>query len=890
MHGIISTTWVRAAFRKHIMSVSILKTKIHIPLPRPNLISRPRLLEKLNIGLNRKLTLISAPAGFGKTTLLSDWVQDCQVPVAWLSLDEGDNDINRFFGHFIAALHSIKRLEAAHIGETSLAALKSNQMKSETLLVTGLINDIDANLPPFVVILDDFHEIDAAQINEMLRFLVDNLPPNMHIFLASRADPSWSLSRLRIGDQLVEVRAEDLRFTLEEGQVFLNRKMDLHLSLDDVRALEARTEGWIAGLQMAALSMQGRHDKSDFIRSFSGSHHFVLDYLMEEVLKKQKDAIHKFLLKTSILERMTAPLCDAITDREDSHLILSQLETDNLFVIPLDDERRWYRYHHLFVDLLRKRLHQEHRYSVQSLHQRASAWYEENGLMVDAMTHTLKARDFERAAERIEQIGWATFTRGEMSKVLRWISELPQDILLSRPQLRILNAWALAKSGRLEEVEACLQGVDSKKMRGEVAAVRAYAAGVHGNLSQTVELTQIALALLPEAERAMRAIVTQNLGVAYHWGGDPIAATQTLTKAAELTRQAGQKFQTLTTLAILGRAHEIQGNLHMAAEIYQNAVELASEAEEQPVPFAGMAHVGMAGVLYEWNDLEGALEHALEGVRLSKLGGFVVYQVFGYAILAKIYEANRDHEQANEMLRKAEWLGQESEYDLVMALVAEMRVRMWMNQKNFQAANTWAQAHLTDSTENLDSAEEITQITVARVFAGQGKFKEALSLINQLLAPAQDARRMENVLKILTLQAVVCQGLHKLGRANSVLEQALSFAESEGYYRIFVDHGEPMGRLLRSALKQGVYPNYVARLLEQSEKGAEPAQALIDPLSDRETEVLRLIVAGLSNQEIAADLIIAESTVKTHINHIYGKLNVTSRAQAIAKAREFNLL
>ena len=814
----------------------------------------------------------------------------CQHPIAWISLDEGDNDIQRFYGHFVAALHTIPKLEDAHVGDTGLANLQSSQIPSKELLITSLINDIVENVPPFGIVLDDFHVIKASQVNEMLMFLVENLPTNMHIFLSSRADPSWSLARLRVEGQLIELRADELRFTSEESKVFLNKMMDLDLSLADVVALEAHTEGWIAGLQMAALSMQGRTDKSDFIRSFSGSHRFVLDYLMEEVLKQQTATIQEFLFKTSILERMTASLCDALMGRDDSRLVLAQLDNANLFLIPLDDERRWYRYHHLFADLLQQRLQQEQGYSVRNLHRQASDWYEKNGLITEAMKHTLKAKDFEQAAERIEQVGWAIFTRGEMATVIRWISALPQNILSSRPQLNVLYAWAMAKSGHLDEVETCLQGVDTQTMKGEVAAVRAYVAGVRGNLSQAVELAQIALAELPEENLPMRAIVTQNLGVAYHWNGDPIAATQFLTKAAELTRLANQKFQTLTTLAILGRAHEMQGNLHKAVEIYQDAIDLASESSQQPVPFAGMAHVGMAGQLYEWNDLDGAMQNVVEGIRLSKMGGFVAYQIFGYTLLTKIYEAKGDHDQANEMLQKAEWLGQDSEYDLVMALVAETRVRIWMRQENLATANDWAQAHLVNSMTDLNAADEIEQIVVAQVFAAQGKFNQALDLLSQLLDTAQAARRVENVLKILTLQAMVYQAQQKIDSALSVLEQALSFAESEGYLRIFIDHGKPMDELLRRALTSGIAPNYVARLLEHYEAKSTPTQPLIEPLSERETEVLRLIVAGLSNSEIAAELTIAESTVKTHINHIYAKLSVTSRTQAAAKARELKLL
>lgn len=875
-----------------INSSLVIQTKLHQPSPQPDLVSRLSLVEKINEGFHRnhKLTLISAQAGSGKTTLAAEWCQQCDHPTTWFSLDQSDNDHVRFLQYFISALQKLG-LEISQIANQFFHT--SHPINLEPLLAR-IINEINQTLGPFSMILDDYHVIETPEIHETISFILDHAPSHMHMVIITRSDPPLPIARLRGRGQLTEIRVADLRFRSREIKKFLNEMMGLMLSDKQVAALETRTEGWIAGLQMAALSMQGYKDKSAFIRSFSGSHRYILDYLMEEVLKQQPVAIQEFLFKTSILERMTASLCDALTGRDDSHSVLGQLDKANLFMIPLDEERRWYRYHHLFADLLQQRLRQEQRYSAQDLHRQASEWCEKNGLIPDAMHHSLKAKDYERAAKRIEQAGWVIFTRGEMAAVIRWITALPQDILSSHPQLSVLCAWAKAKSGHLNEVEPCLQGVDAQTVQGEIAAVRAYVAGVRGNLSQAIELARTALANLPDENLPIRAIVTQNLGVAYHWSGDPIAASQTLTKAAELTRLANQKFQTLTTLAILGRAYEMQGNLHKAVDIYQDAIDLASEANQQPVPFAGMAHVGMAGPLYEWNDLDGAMRNAKEGLKLSRMGGFVAYQIFGYALLAKIYAAQGDPNQANEMLQKAEWLGRDSEYDLVMALVTEMRIRMWIRQENLAAAEDWAQAHQADSIDDQDAAGEIEQILVAEVFAAQGKFDQALNLLSQLLNAAQAARRMESVLRILILQALIYQTQQKTDRALSVLERVLTFGESEGYLRILVDHGDPMAQLLRIAMARGIVPNYVARLLatfdEQTEGVSTTTQALVEPLSERETEVLRLIVAGLSNPEIAAELTIAESTVKTHINHIYGKLDVKTRTQAVAIAREREIL
>ena len=871
---------------------SLLNTKIQIPtLPR-GLIPRERLFSQLNNGLVTRLILLSAPAGCGKTSLLCDWIRlrSSTPAFVWVALDEADNDPNLYLQYVIAALQVVNPL----IGQRTLPALQSPYPPHPNEIIPGIINQIQQRNEKIALVLDDYHLITNSKVHELTIQLIERGGPGLQMVLASRADPPIPIYRYRAQGALAELRQADLNFTLEEAKIFLQQALSETLKADEIATLHQRTEGWIAGLQMAALSMQGCKDKSAFIRSFSGSHRYVLDYLMEEVLKQQPAAIQEFLFKTSILERMTASLCDALTGRDDSHSVLGQLDKANLFIISLDDERRWYRYHHLFADLLQQRLRQEQRYSVQDIHRQANEWYEKNGLITDAMHHALKAKDYERAAKHIEQVGWEYFTRGELATIIRWITALPKNVSSSQPQLNVLSAWAMAKSGRLNDVETCLQGVDTQTMRGEIAAVQAYVAGVRGNLSQAVELTQIALANLPEENLAMRAIVTQNLGVAYHWSGNPIAATRVLTKAAELTRLADQKFQTLTTLAILGRAYEMQGNLHNAVEIYQNAIDLASEASQQPAPFAGMAHIGIAGPLYERDDLESAMQHAVEGIRLSKMGGFVAYLVFGYALLAKIHEAKGDHKQATKMLQKAEWYGQGSDYDLVMALVAEIRVRIWLRQKNMVAANDWVQSHLADSIDDLDAAGEIEQIVVTRVLTAQGKFNQALNLLISLLDAAKRTRRMESVLQILISQALIYQSQQKIDPALSVLEQALTFGEAGGYLRIFVDHGEPMGRLLRCALARSIVPNYVARLLaifdEQAKGVSTRTETLVDPLSERETEVLRHIVAGLSNPEIAEELTIAESTVKTHINHIYSKLSVKTRTQAIAIAREQEIL
>ncbi|MGD1993579.1 MAG: hypothetical protein PVI59_10325, partial [Anaerolineae bacterium] len=521
------------------MTTPLLKTKLHIPPTRPERVSRPHLIDRLNTGRHRKLTIISAPAGFGKTTLLSDWINQLDSPAAWISLDESDNDPTHFWAYFVAALKGIQ----VDVEDVSQVMFQSPRLPPVESTLTPLVNQLDMVSRPFVLVLDDYHVIETPAVHEGLAFLLKHLPPQMHMVIATRVDPPLPIARLRGRAQLTALYQADLRFTSEEATDFLNQVMGLDLSAENVTALEQRTEGWIAGLQMAAISMRGHDNAASFVRAFTGSNRYILDYLSEEVLRQQRQYVQTFLLQSAVLDRLSGPLCDAVIGTADpaaidAQSVLEYLERANLFIVPLDDERRWYRYHHLFAGLLRRRLQRETPHLVPKLHHRASVWYEENGLMAEAVGHALSAGDYERTADLIERAGWATFTRGEMTTILGWISALPERLIRSRPKLSVLNAWAMAKSGHLEDVEACLADIDPHQLPGEVAAVRAYVAGVHGDLSRAVELARHALDHLPEENLLLRAIVAQNLGVAYHWSGDSAAAVRTLTRAVKLSRAA----------------------------------------------------------------------------------------------------------------------------------------------------------------------------------------------------------------------------------------------------------------------------------------------------------------------------------------------------------------
>jgi LuxR family maltose regulon positive regulatory protein len=596
------------------------------------------------------------------------------------------------------------------------------------------------------------------------------------------------------------------------------------------------------------------------------------------------------------------------TERAGGQQILESLEAANLFTIPLDEERRWYRYHRLFADLLRQRLLREHADLAPELHRRASEWYEQNGLIPEAVGHALAAGDYEQAASLIEWTAWTVLIRGEMLTLLGWLDALPADLLRSRPQLGVLRAWALALTGRLEHIESQLHEVDVRLVEGDVAAVRSHVAALRGDVPSTIELALQALEQLPERKWFSRGLVALSLGIAYWRSGDLAAASQALTEAIMLGREADQKYLTMRATATLGHVQKVQGLLRQAVASYRQALDLADEPGGRPVPFAGIACVGIAEALYEWNDLDGAMRYALESIKLRELGGFVAYLLLGHAVLARVHHVQGDVDSALEVTQEAKSLAQRHDDARLRAVVADLQAWLWVAQGNAKAASRWAQEHRLSPIDELDSAREVEQIAVARILVASAsspgstrgnECDEALELLAQLLEAAEAAERTGSLIKILPLQALALQAQGHTDQAVSTLGQALSLAKPEGYVRTFVDEGEPMARLLRRALSRDIAPNYVSSLLSAFNETAEPRsfvekrlveQPLIEPLTEREREVLRLIAAGLSNREIAQELVVAVSTVKTHINHIYGKLDARSRTQAVAKAQALDLL
>ena len=918
----------------------LLTTKLHIPALRPSLVPRPRLIARLDEGLrsHHRLILVSAPAGFGKTTLLSEWIHHSAIVATWLSLDDNDNDPARFLAYLVAALQ--RQTEQPGIVQPSPASVGRRpafpQPPPVEDLLAGLINAMSRRPERQVLVLDDYHLISTPEIHSALTFLLDHLPENTHLVLATRADPPLSLARLRARGQLTELRQIDLCFTPDEAAAFLNNVMSLGLSAEDVAAMEVRTEGWIAGLQMAALSLQGHSphpiSRSEFIRAFTGSHRFVLDYLVEEVLDQQPSAIQEFLLKTSILERLTGPLCDTVTGnggiREpdtppDSQSILEHLEAANLFIVPLDHERRWYRYHRLFADLLQQRLQRSRPDLLPVLHRRASTWHEQQGLMAEAIDHALAAKDIERAVTLIEESVEATLMRSEVATFLNWVGRLPDEWVRARPTLCFFHAWALLMSGRsLDVIEQRLQDIAGVQdtpestgvMAGKMAALRAYLMLFQADMHRAAELCHQALEYLPESDLFLRSIVAWILSLARLADGDLQDGKQALQELARMGQETGNPLIAVTSLCHQAKLQMRQGRLHQAQKILERALQLATDPQGRRLPIASEALIKFAQLEREWNDLETAADYLAESIELagqwSELAAFDAYFP-----LARIRLAQGDVAAAREAIETARQIAHRSEATEMDDLVADLQqAYFFATQGDIAAAMRWAEKQGLVAGVSPEPSpapgerqdfviahlRKYEHLVLARLFILQDQAAKALDLLEPLLAQARQLGRIDLTIEINILRALACQVEGQGAQAIDALAEALSLAEPGGYLRIFVDEGEPMAGLLRQTASRGIAPAYVAKLLaafgepESAEMETEPfyphAQPLIEPLSERELEVLRLLATGLSNPEIADELVVAVSTIRSHCKSIYGKLNVHKRWDAVQRGQELGLI
>jgi LuxR family maltose regulon positive regulatory protein len=879
------------------MSVAILATKLYIPPPPPKVVDRPRLIARLNEGLRRKLTLIAAPTGFGKTTLVSAWVAGCDPPVAWLSLDAGDSDPQRFLTYVVAALRTI----APHFGEGVLGVLQSPQPPPTDTILTALLNEITTLPDPFVLILDDYHLIEAPAVDQTLTYLLEHLPPPMRLVLATREDPPLPLARLRARDQLTELRAGDLRFTPAEAAGFLNQVMDLDLSAADIAALETRTEGWIAGLQLAALalqgsiSLQGQKDAAGFIQSFTGNHRFVLDYLVEEVLQQQPQRVQTFLVRTSVLNRMCGPLCDAVLlDASASgQATLEYLEHANLFIVPLDNERRWYRYHHLFAELLRQRLDLSTALStrdgVDELHIRASQWYEDNGLEIEAFHHAAAANDVVRAERLIQGAGVPLYFRGTVAPVLRWLESLPRTVLDATPSLWVMSASAqllvdhTAVEQKLQAAEAALTGTRSddrtRDLVGRIAAMRATLAVIEHDVEAILAQSRRALEYLHPDNLHVRSATTWSLGHAYQLQGDRSEASRAFHDVIHLSKSLGDSVYTIAAIIHLGQVQEADNQLAMAVSSYKRALQMVGDG---PQPIACEAYLGLGRIYYEWNDLDAAQQHAEQCIQQTRQIGIEnVDTIASCEVLrARLKLARGDVPSAAAGLAVAAEFARRHNYVFRIPEVAAAQVRTLLRQNHLAAAAQLAKTH-------------DLPLSQARVHLAQGDPVQALAVLAPLRSQAEEKGWADEQLRVLVLQVLAYHAQGAKARAVESLGEALGLAEPGGFIRIFVDEGPPMWALLQAIAKIGTATDYVLQLRGafRAAAGKTPVtQLLTEPLSERELQVLRLLRTELDGPEIARQLMVSLNTIRTHTKNIYTKLGTTNRRAAVRRAEELDLL
>ncbi len=888
------------------MSTPLLVTKLYKPPPRPNGVPRPSLITRMNEGLHRKLTLIAAPAGFGKTTLVGTWVAGCGRPVAWLSLDKEDNNPARFLTYLVAAVRTV----APAVGEGVLGALQSAQPPPTESLLTAFLNDM-ATLPdPVVLVLDDYHVIEARPVDSALTFLLEHLPSQIHVVIATREDPQLPLARLRARDQLTELRAADLRFTPAEAARFLEQVMGLDLSTDDIAALDARTEGWIAGLQLAALSLQGHHAPASFIASFTGSNRFILDYLAEEVLERQPDEVRAFLIQTSVLERICAPLCDAVLGGSgdaapqtggprliSSQDMLEKLERSNLFIVPLDDERRWYRYHHLFADLLRQRLSQSSTASLggevvdaDALHRRASHWYEDNGLELDAFHHAVVAHDVERAERLIEGEGVPLHFRGAGIPVLHWLKSLPAAVLNARPSLWMTYASALMMTGqhtaveqKLQAAEAALQGAAPddrfRDLIGRIASMRATIAVMQHDVNTLLAQSHRALQYLHPANLPLRTAATWSLGYAYQLQGDRAAARRAHADVLSTSASFGESIYTIAATLCLGQVQETDNQLSLAAETYRRVILLAGDP---PQVIACEAHLGLARIAYQWNDLDAAHQHERHCIQLARqMDSADTFAARG-VLLARLKLAQDDVPGAVAVLAEAAEFVRRHNFMFRMPDVIAAQVLTLLRQGNLAAA-----AHLAE-THDLP-------LSLARVHLALGDPATALAVLEPVRRQAETRDWPDERLAAIVLEAVAHHAQGDRDTAMHLLSDALALAEPGGFIRLFADEGPPMAALLREAAKHGSTSAYGRRLQAafgtgKAEGRTPVTQDLIEPLSDRERDVLRLLGTELNGPEVARGLMVSLNTMRTHTKSIYSKLGVNNRRAAVRRAEELHLL
>jgi len=904
----------------------LLETKLYIPTPPQALVQRLRLIERLNEGMKGKLVLISAPAGFGKTTLLSDWIQQSKMPVAWFSVDKGNNDPVHFLNYIIAGLQTVD----SSIGKAARNLMKSLQLLPIQSILINIINDVVSIKEDFILVLDDYHLVDTQQVHNLITFLLDQLPQQMHLIIATRSDPPLPLSRFRSQNQLIEIRAADLIFTTDETSLFLNEKLSLGLSENDIALLESRTEGWIAGLQLAALSLKGRKNKSSFINAFKGVDRYIVDYLVEEVLTRQSERIQNFLLQTSILDRLSGPLCDAVTQQTDSQEMLSALEKANLFIFPLDNERHWFRYHHLFADLLHQRLRQKHSEHIPELHHRAYDWYLRNELKYEAVDHLIAAQDFDRATHLIKEIAEIDWDRGRESKLFEWFKILPEEKICSSPQLCIFHARELLESGyreeaerRLQEAEGMLESVvekaseeskgksaprpniDKVDLQGRIAVIRAWMASYRGDIPKIIQYARLALKSLRKEDLMWRSVAATSLGFAHGWSGDGdlIKAHLAFSEAKDISETAGNIYMYLLASHSLYVIEMMQGQLKKNIEKFQNLIQLSEESGMSRIGIAGSNYGALGYLFCEINQFEEGIPLIKKGIRIAELGQDTITLVGGYFNLIRALYYKRDFASAQGIIQKIKKIAEDFALPPWMTHTLEAcQALIWLITGNLNAATQWVKERGLSIDDELSQRQEAEHAVLARILIKQDRLDEADHLLKRLIENAKACTHNRTIIEMRLLKALTFYKKNEIDSALDELKQALALAEPEGFIQTFVIEGQPMAELLEKILgekkktaakeKFSFSRAYAKKLLLVFKASKPPKKdlGLAEPLSQRELEVLHLIAAGLTNQEIAQKLFISLNTVRSHTKNINTKINVHNRTQAVARAKELGLL
>lgn len=912
----------------------LLSTKLASPRLRTALVPRAALLDRLDEGLEHRLTLISAPAGFGKTTLVSQWLDErvggqpflpfrpqAELRAAWVALDAGDNDPVRFWRYLLTAAQTFE----AGAGRSALALLRSSQQPPFEAMLTTFINELAQLSGQYVLVLEDYHSITSPQIHETISFLLDHLPPALHLILLTRSDPPLPLARLRARNEIVELRAGDLRFSLAEIQLFFQQALHLPLSAEVIARLDARTEGWVAGLQLVALALQGRREAREveqFLATFAGSHGRILEYLVEEVLRVQPEPLQEFLLQTTVLNRLTGSLCDAVTGRTDSAGLLEQLERANLFLYPLDGAQQWYRYHALFAEAMqhyaRRRLGEA---GLRALYEKASLWYKQHGFLGDAVETSLSSQDFSRAAGLMEQAITPHLANNEHHTLRRWLEQLPEETLRTHPTLSFTYAVAILFTsdqrapatmaqlqGPLEMAERRWRAEDNRPQLGQALSFRALVNWFQGAFPQAFLAAREALELLSREDMFWRGISLVGVGAEALWAGQPKAARQMLVEARAHFEAAGNSYAMLSATYTLGEVCARQGELHQAAQLYRQVLAAVTEAVPRTIMHwadfdRGRALIGLAALHLEWNDLEAAEQELSQALDIGRRLPDEDLQVHSSLLLARVFHARGETEKAQELLH---------------GLIAQTSPRWPLLLREARAGQAWLSLAAGDLTAvqhweiTWAQPDEIIplvqqeqeQLIIARLRIAQGQAEAALRLLEAWQTDAQAQGRGRSEVEILTLTTLAHLSQQHLPQARQALFEALALAQPEGYRRLFLDEGEPLADLLRTLLPEMKEPSlgaYVQTLLRafEAESGtlrvkddvkSQAFQPLVEALTDRELEVLRLLNTDLSGPEMAAELVVSVNTIKTHLKHIYGKLNARSRYEAIERAKELNLL